>query len=139
MLARLVVLAEPLPDRPAGAQHQLGPAGEVLGRPVPAGLHVADVRRVEAHVGGELLLRQPPLRRHSISAATNASAAVSTSGSVIASPLDVGFADSLTPRVGSWTERDGFLTQPLTDVAARLGPYAMTVRKRRISPARQCG
>ena len=61
-MAGLVVLAEALQDRAAGGQHGVGPAGEVLGRAVPSGLDVADVGRIEAHLGRELLLGEPPRR-----------------------------------------------------------------------------
>ena len=59
-LAHMVEVAEPLPDLPAGVENLLGPPSEVLGRAVPASLDVADVRRVETHVGGELLLGPAP-------------------------------------------------------------------------------
>jgi hypothetical protein len=64
---QFVVLPEPFPNRAAGSQHGLRPPGEVLRGLVPPSFDVADVRRVEAHPRGELLLRHsafhPPLRK----------------------------------------------------------------------------
>ncbi len=58
----IVVVLEAQPDRAARAEHRLGPAGEVFRGAVPPALDVTHVRRVEAHLRGELLLRQPPLQ-----------------------------------------------------------------------------
>jgi hypothetical protein len=66
-VAQLVVLLEALPDQPAGAEDSLGTAGEVLGGLVPPPFDMADVRGVEPHPRGELLLAHsaldPPVRQ----------------------------------------------------------------------------
>jgi hypothetical protein len=71
-MPQLVVILEALPEHASGREDGLGPPGEVLRRLVPPTFDMADVRRVESHPGGKLLLRHPALgtplgeRRHEL-------------------------------------------------------------------------